>query len=141
MKIEIYTKSLWERYLSTNDVTGIDIDLDVTDGKGHFLVGTADPSGGRSFFATMQLIKNIWRYCAWHGIPAIAFKGERSQVNRWWYKEEDLNGCGYTPAQERELYEIWRELIEYGDTDMDYDTWRALAGDEYARAYVLPFVK
>ena len=73
---------------------------------------------------------------------ATAARKRKAATNRAIQRGQmSLFGCGYTPAQERELYEIWRELIEYGDTDLDYDTWRALAGDEYARAYVLPFVK
>lgn len=43
-------------------------------------------------------------------------------------------------AIETELFEIWRELLEYGDTDYDFDTWRAIYGNEYAQAYVLPYM-
>lgn len=48
---------------------------------------------------------------------------------------------GYSPEVEAELYEIWRELIEYDETDMDYETWRRFAGDEYAQKVVLPYMK
>ena len=51
-----------------------------------------------------------------------------------------LFGCGYTPEVERELWEIWREQIELENTDYDYDTWRAIYGDEYARKDVLPYM-
>ena len=51
-----------------------------------------------------------------------------------------LFGCGYTPEVERELWEIWREQIELENTDYDYDTWRAIYGDEYAKSYVLPYM-
>ena len=53
--------------------------------------------------------------------------GERTDA------QQSLFGIGYSADVERELYEIWREQIEYGDTDYDYDTWRAVAGDEYAK--------
>lgn len=44
-----------------------------------------------------------------------------------------LFGCGYTDDIERELYEIWREQIEYGETEYDYPTWRNVMGDEYVQ--------
>ena len=47
---------------------------------------------------------------------------------------------GYAQAVEDELWEIWREQLEYGETDWDFDTWRAKVGDEYARADVLPYM-
>lgn len=43
-----------------------------------------------------------------------------------------ISGIGYAPEVEAELYEIWREQIEYGETEYDYDTWRKVVGDEYA---------
>lgn len=44
-----------------------------------------------------------------------------------------LFSMGYAPDVEAELYEIWREKIEYGETEYDYDTWRKVVGDEYAK--------
>lgn len=44
-----------------------------------------------------------------------------------------LFGMGYAPEVEAELYEIWREQIEYDETEYDYDTWRRLVGNEYAK--------
>lgn len=52
-----------------------------------------------------------------------------------------LFGTGYTPDVERELWEIWREQIEYGETDWDYETWRKKVGNEYAHAAVLPYMR
>lgn len=51
-----------------------------------------------------------------------------------------LFGCGYTDEVEAELYEIWREQLEYGNTERDYDSWRLIYGDEFAKAYVLPYM-
>lgn len=51
-----------------------------------------------------------------------------------------LFGCGYADEVEHELWEIWREQIEYGQTDYDFDTWRKLFGDVYAQADVLPYM-
>lgn len=52
-----------------------------------------------------------------------------------------LFGCGYAQDVEAELYEIWREQIEFGVTDYDYNTWRRLVGDEYAQQNVLPYMR
>lgn len=50
----------------------------------------------------------------------------------WEVPVEKITGIGYAPEVETELYEIWREQIEYGETEYDYDTWRKVVGDEYA---------
>ena len=55
----------------------------------------------------------------------LAKSGRASQMQ--------LFGCGYTKEIESELYEIWREQIEYGETKYDYETWRRVVGDEYAK--------
>ena len=52
-----------------------------------------------------------------------------------------LFGMGYTPEVERELFEIWREELEYGYTELDYNTWRRIYGDEFAQAEVLPYMR
>lgn len=52
-----------------------------------------------------------------------------------------VSGVGYTPEVERELFEIWREELEYGYTELDYNTWRRIYGDEYARVEVLPYMR
>lgn len=52
-----------------------------------------------------------------------------------------VSGIGYTPDVERELFEIWREELEYGYTELDYNTWRRIYGDEYAMAEVLPYMR
>lgn len=52
-----------------------------------------------------------------------------------------ISGMGYTPEVERELFEIWREELEYGYTELDYNTWRAIYGDEFAKVEVLPHMR
>lgn len=52
-----------------------------------------------------------------------------------------LFGMGYAPEVERELFEIWREELEYGYTELDYNTWRNIYGDEFAQAEVLPYMR
>lgn len=52
-----------------------------------------------------------------------------------------VSGIGYTPEVERELFEIWREELEYGYTELDYNTWRRIYGDEFAKAEVLPYMR
>ena len=51
-----------------------------------------------------------------------------------------LFGIGYAPAVENELYEIWREQIEFDETPYDFDTWRKKFGADYARSVVLPYM-
>lgn len=55
------------------------------------------------------------------------------QIPIWEVDIQSISGIGYAPAVEAELYEIWREKIEYGETEYDYDTWRKVVGDEYAK--------
>lgn len=55
-------------------------------------------------------------------------------------QQMSLFGTGYDPEIEHELWEIWREKLENEETNWDYDTWRAKVGDDYARAYVLPYM-
>ena len=43
-------------------------------------------------------------------------------------------------AIETELFEIWRELLEYGDTDYDFETWKRIYGDEYIKSSILPYM-
>lgn len=52
-----------------------------------------------------------------------------------------VSGMGYTPEVERELFEIWREELEYGYTELDYNAWRNIYGDEFAQAEVLPYMR
>lgn len=171
---QVYDKRLWQRYLNTNNVSEVVIYLDDTDSRGNSLIGTGDQSGGRTFYAPNSLIMEIWRYCAWHGIPALAYDNGGMQANRW-YKDEDVSGIGYAAAHEpfwygipsvqfiyhgewsdpeiyyrgryynaavaeEELYAIWREQIEYGDTEQDFDTWMQTAGGEYLKSDVLPYM-
>ena len=55
-------------------------------------------------------------------------------------KLDGLFGIGYAPEVEAELFEIWREQIEYGNTECDYETWREIYGDEFARTDVIPYM-
>ena len=43
-------------------------------------------------------------------------------------------------AIETELFEIWRELLEFGDTDYDFETWKRIYGDEYIKSSILPYM-
>lgn len=58
----------------------------------------------------------------------------------WEVPIEKITGIGYAPDIETELFEIWRELLEYGDTDYDFDTWKRIYGDEYIKSSILPYM-
>ena len=72
---------------------------------------------------------------------AEARKRKRATDRAIQHGQMSLFGAGYAPQIEDELWEIWREQIEYGETDYDYDTWRVLVGDEYAKRDVLPYMR
>lgn len=67
--IPVYTERLWQRYASCNDITDAYVDISDRDSKGRFYVACGDQSGGRGFYASVDLIKKIRRYCAWHCLP------------------------------------------------------------------------
>lgn len=151
---ETYYKSLKKAY---DAVSGIGATYDVVNADGETVLTWTDAPGEQSAAAynperwnalrEAREIEDDRQWSAENAAQLLEQREARLAEQRKRLKKSGrssqmaLFGCGYTPEQERELYEIWRELIEYGDTDMDYDTWRALAGDEYARTYVLPFMK
>ena len=58
--------------------------------------------------------------------PAIITIKDVSKVNL-----DKISGIGYTPEIEDELFNIWREQLDYGDTDWDFETWMRKVGDAY----------
>lgn len=72
---------------------------------------------------------------------AEARKRKRATDRAIQHGQMSLFEVGYAPQIEDELWEIWREQIEYGETDYDYDTWRVLVGDEYAKRDVIPYMR
>lgn len=122
-----YTLALLERYLSTNRITDVQVVLNDTNKQGHFYVLCGDEQGGRDFYLSRKNIPYLQVYCKKRGI----------EYEQYYLPQDAL---GYAPEVEAELYEIWREQLEYGNTERDYDSWRLIYGDEFAKTYVLPYV-
>ena len=126
--IPTYSKSELDKYLNTFEIDELLVYLDDVNSKGEVCVGTADAHGGRSFYLNKKNYNYLRSYCLRNYIPIHLWNGEY-----WWSRnEKNIDGCGYADEIERELWEIWREQIEYGNTDYDYETWRRLVGEEYA---------
>ena len=123
--------ALLNRYLSCHKIFDAQVALNDVNSKGHVWVLCGDDQGGRDFYLAKKDLQRLEEYCKKHGCEYEAF----------YLPDDCVNGCGYAPGVEHELYEIWREQIEYGDTDYDYSTWRKVYGDEYARANILPYMQ
>lgn len=97
-----------------------------------------DEKGGRGFYLGRDNFLYLFNYCLMRGIPIAVWTGDHWLTRN--NGDELISGCGYTDEVEAELYEIWREQLEYGNTERDYDSWRLIYGDEFAKAYVLPYM-
>jgi len=132
----LYSKQQLDSYLGTH----YDLSFIITRGEdGKILIEAGDECGGRDFFIGKNNFKYLYSYILRNLLPFAIWNGDH------WIVRNDKNdtfgfGVGYTPEIERELYEIWREQIEYDETDYDYDAWRRLVGDDYAKQYVLPYM-
>lgn len=122
-----YSLSLLNRYLSSVPVMDAQVVLNDTNKQGHYYVLCGDAQGGRDFYLAPKNLPYFRDYCKSHGIEYEQF-----------YLPQDA--LGYAPEVEAELYEIWREQIEYGNTERDYETWREIYGDEFAKSDVLPYM-
>lgn len=73
----------------------------------------------------------------WYGIPSVQFipHGEWSDPEIY-YRGRLYNAV----VAEQEMYAIWRDLIEYGDTELDFDAWMRSAGGDYLKSDVLPYM-
>lgn len=81
--------------------------------------------------------KRTGRYASWHSYKDDAqyLVKDINKVNL-----DKISGIGYAPDIETELFEIWREQLDYGDTDYDFDTWKRIYGDEYIKSSILPYM-
>ena len=73
----------------------------------------------------------------WYGIKSVKFipHGE------WADPEIKYRGKYYNAVDvEDELYNIWREQLEYGDTELDFEDWMRKVGGEYLKQDVLPYM-
>lgn len=73
----------------------------------------------------------------WYGIPSVEFvwHGEWSDPEIY-YRGRYYNAT----VAEEELYAIWRDQIEYGDTELDFDSWMKSVGGDYLKSDVLPYM-
>lgn len=73
----------------------------------------------------------------WYGIPAVQFisHGEWGDPEIY-YKGEIYNAV----LAENELYQIWREQIEYEETNKSFEDWMRSAGGEFLKKEVLPYM-
>lgn len=157
---ENYYKSLKKAY---DAISGIGASYDVVDEDGNtVLTWVEDPSGESQSRMTYNAADEVERERAL--LEAREIEDDRAWYEQQKARESDerekrlaetrkrlkksgrssqmaLFGMGYAPAVEAELYEIWREQIEYGETELDYDRWRELVGDEYAKSDVLPYMR
>lgn len=149
---ETYYKSLKKAY---DAISGIGEAYDVTDEDGNTVLtwiedpetaAPVDESDRWQALLDARTIEDDRQYASENRIRDLEEREKRLAAQRRKLAKSGrtaqmaLFGVGYAPAVERELYEIWREQIEYGDTNYDYDTWRKLVGDDYARQYVLPYM-
>ena len=149
---ETYYKSLKKAY---DAISGIGEAYDVTDEDGNTVLtwiedpeaaAPVDESDRWQALLDARTIEDDRQYASENRIRDLEEREKRLAAQRRKLAKSGrtaqmaLFGVGYIPAVERELYEIWREQIEYGDTDYDYDTWRKLVGDDYAQQYVLPYM-
>lgn len=121
-----YTKQQLNTYLDTYNV--LDLVAQYVS-KNKVLCEIGDISGGRSFYLSRNNFLYLFNYCLMRGIPIAVYTGDHWLTRN--NGDDLISGCGYTQDVENELWEIWREQLEYGDTDYDYETWRAIYGDAY----------
>ena len=125
---ETYYKSLKKAY---DAVSGIGATYDVVNADGNTVLTWTDNPGEQA--AAQQRV-----------LEAEARAAEsRKRLKKARKAGEQMALFGvrrYSPEVEAELYEIWREQIEYGNTERDYETWREIYGDEFAKSDILPYM-
>lgn len=148
---ETYYKSLKKAY---DAVSGIGATYDVVNADGEtVLTWTDDPSKQNAYeperwnaLREAREIEDDRQWAADNAAQLLEEREARLVEQRKRLKKSGrssqmaLFGISYAPEIEAELYEIWREQIEYGNTDRDYDTWRLIYGDEFAKTDVLPYM-
>ena len=73
----------------------------------------------------------------WYRIPSVQFiyHGDWADPEIY-YRGQYYNAT----AAENELYEIWRNQIEYDETRYDFDEWMQKVGGDYLKTEVLPYM-
>lgn len=156
---ETYYKSLKKAY---DAISGIGASYDVVNADGETVLTWIEDPGNPQAETARKAIDDAERYLALREARQIEDDREWAHQDGERKREEmearlaeqrkrlkksgrssqmALFGMGYAPEVEAELYEIWREQIEYGETEYDYDVWRRVVGDDYAKSMVLPYMK
>lgn len=128
---QTYSKQQLDSYLGSYHITELVAEA-VSKNKLHCSVG--DEKGGRDFYLGHDNFMYFFNYCLIRNIPIALWNGAR------WITRNGGEKLLSDPDIETELFEIWRELLEYGDTDYDFDTWKRIYGDEYIKSSILPYM-
>lgn len=72
----------------------------------------------------------------WYGIKNVQFIPHGDQWAEIYYKGKYYNESEVADT----MYDIWREQIEYGDTNLDFEVWMRTVGEEYLKKEVLPLM-
>lgn len=128
---QTYSKRQLDSYLGSYHITELVAEA-VSKSKLHCSVG--DEKGGRDFYLGKDNFMYFFNYCLIRNIPIALWNGAR------WITRNGGEELLSNPDIETELFEIWRELLEYGDTDYDFDTWKRIYGDEYIKSSILPYM-
>lgn len=133
---QAYYESLSKAYSAISGV-GIGSAYDVRDKNGNVILTWIEDAAAH--VAHEREIEEARKRTLEAEERAAAARKKKNSTQRK-LQQMSLFGTRYTPEVERELWEIWREQLENEETDWDYDIWRARVGDDYARAYVLPYM-
>lgn len=126
---QAYYESLAKAYNSISGVRGIGEAYDVTDASGNtILTWIEDAAAHVAHEREIEEKRNLTLEL--EAKAAEARKRKRSTDRAIQRGQMSLFGTGDLDV-ESELWEIWREQLEYGETEYDYDTWRRLVGNDY----------
>ena len=150
---ETYYKSLKKAY---DAVSGIGATYDVVNADGETVLTWTDAPGEQSAAAynperwnalrEAREIEDDRQWAAENAAQLLEEREARLAEQRKRIRKAGrsgqmaLFGISYAPEIEAELYEIWREQIEYGNTERDYESWRLIYGDEFAKSDILPYM-
>ena len=154
---ETYYKSLKKAY---DAISGIGKNYDVVNADGDTVLTWIEDPDGSSRAVTYNINDDAERYRA-------LLDAREIEADRNWEQQEKARKRDELEAQlaeqrkrlkkagrssqmalfgvnnqaiETELFEIWREQLDYGDTDYDFDTWKRIYGDEYIKSSILPYM-
>lgn len=119
-----YSRRQLDTYIGSYHITELVAEAE-TENK--ILCSIGDEKGGRGFYLGSNNFMYLFNYCLMNRIPIALWNGARWITRNG--GEELLQDSGI----ETELFEIWREQLDNGETEYDYDKWRKVFGNEYAK--------